>query len=142
MNTSSPPAAEEIAEELAKVSTLVTAARRLLATGTMVDLSALESKVRGICLAIEDMAIEAARTFRPAMEGLIDDLDRLATALQDQHGPLAAHMDGHKAPLPSLPYTTSPAPPGPQAEKPEGKADMTNSPPKGTWNTGPGDTDQ
>ncbi len=84
----------DIAEELQKVGSLVTTARRLLATGTMVDLSALEGKVRAICEACAAVGRETARPHLPAMEALIADLDRLSEALRAQHQPVAARIEG------------------------------------------------
>ena len=81
--------ATAVREELEKAVSLVTAARRLLATGTMVDLSALEVKVRFVCTTVEEMDRDEGRPLRPAMESLIAGLDRLAAAIrerQDQAG--------------------------------------------------------
>jgi len=84
----------DIREEVQKAASLVTTARRLLATGTMVDLSALESRIRQICNGCEKIGIETARAFRPALEGLIADLDRLSLALTEHHEPVAARLGG------------------------------------------------
>ena len=87
-----------VREELEKAASLVTTAFRLLATGTMVDLSALEAKVRFICEGLAGMEREDGRDFRPGMEALIADLDRLAEAIEERHTPLAAHLDGAPPP--------------------------------------------
>lgn len=79
-----------VREELEKAASLVAAARRLLATGTMVDLSALEGKVRFVCESIAEMAREDGRILLPVMETLITDLDRLETAIRERHEPFAA----------------------------------------------------
>ncbi|MGE5478222.1 MAG: hypothetical protein ACM3Q1_16325 [Bacteroidales bacterium] len=71
-------------EELDKAASLVLTAQRLLATGTMVDLSALEGKVRTICEQVSRMNREDGRPLVPAMETLIGDLDRLEAAIQDR----------------------------------------------------------
>lgn len=78
---------EQIRLELEKAASLVTTAHRLLATGTMVDLSALEGKVRIICEALAGMDRADGQTFRPGMESLIADLDRLAQAINDRYDP-------------------------------------------------------
>lgn len=80
-----PPSA--VREELDKAASLVLTARRLLATGTMVDLSALEGKVRSICDQVAAMGREAGRPLMPAMESLIGDLDRLEAAIQERVDP-------------------------------------------------------
>lgn len=77
----------EIREELDKASSLVVAARRLLATGTMVDLSALEGKVRGICESLAGLPQEDGRALLPPMERLIHDLDRLAADIGERMEP-------------------------------------------------------
>jgi hypothetical protein len=82
-----------VREEMEKAASLVTTAYRLLATGTMVDLSALESKVRVVCEALAAMERDEGVAFRPGMEALIADLDRLAAAIQERHQPFAVPLD-------------------------------------------------
>jgi hypothetical protein len=84
----------DIGDELQKVGSLITTARRLLATGTMVDLSALEGKVRAICEGITGIPRETALPHLSTMETLIADLDRLSDALRTQHEPVAARIEG------------------------------------------------
>lgn len=86
--TALPPDSDHLRAELEKARSLVGAARRLLATGTMVDLAALEGRVRQICDGIAGLTPETGRTFRPGIETLIADLDRLDLALRDA-GPYA-----------------------------------------------------
>jgi hypothetical protein len=89
--------AAQVREELEKASSLVVTARRLLATGTMVDLSALEGKVRFICETLAGLGREDGQPFRPGMEALIADLDGLAEAIRERYDPLAASLaDGEK----------------------------------------------
>jgi hypothetical protein len=82
----------DVREELEKTVSLVTAARRLLIGGTMVDLAALEGKVQGICAGIADMAREDGRTLLPLIETLLSDLDRLAEAISERMEPPSADM--------------------------------------------------
>lgn len=85
----------DIGEELEKAASMVTTARRLLATGTMVDLSALEGKVRSICEALAGMARDDGRALLPVMERLLRDLDRLAEAITERMEPPAPfEVDG------------------------------------------------
>lgn len=85
----------DISEELEKAASMVMTARRLLATGTMVDLSALEGKVRGICDALAGMARDDGRALLPVMERLLRDLDRLAEAITERMEPPApSDVDG------------------------------------------------
>lgn len=76
-----------VREELDKASSMVVTARRLLATGTMVDLSALEGKVRAICEEVSAMPREVGQPLLPVMESLIGDLDRLAAAINERVDP-------------------------------------------------------
>ena len=78
---------ERIRQELEKAASLVETARRLLATGTMVDLAALEGKVRRICRGTLDLSREDGQSLRPQMETLIADLDLLAEALRERYDP-------------------------------------------------------
>lgn len=87
MPTDSTNSLAQVREELDKAGSLVLTARRLLATGTMVDLSALEGKVRGICEKLVAMEREDGRPLLPAMEKLIDDLDRLAESIHERVEP-------------------------------------------------------
>ena len=85
-------AAEQVRQELEKAASLVTTARRLLATGTMVDLSALEGKIRFACTAVSGMEPDEGRPLMPAMEALIRDLDRLGDAIRERRDPLADRL--------------------------------------------------
>lgn len=76
-----------VREELDKAASLVLTARRLLATGTMVDLSALEGKVRTICEEVAALGREDGRPLVPAMEALIGALDRLEAAITERVDP-------------------------------------------------------
>lgn len=80
---------DDISQELEKAASMVITARRLLATGTMVDLSALEGKVRAICQSLAGMAREEGRVLLPTMERLIRDLDQLAEAITERMEPPA-----------------------------------------------------
>ena len=85
-------AADQVREELEKAASLVTTARRLLATGTMVDLSALEGKVRSVCTAMGGIERADGQALVPAMEALIDNLDRLDEAIHERYQPLVDRL--------------------------------------------------
>ncbi len=72
--------------EVRKVASMVGTARRLMATGTMVDLSELEGKVAGLCAAIEALPREEGRGLVGDLETLLSNLDRLAADIEAQHG--------------------------------------------------------
>ncbi|RAU20181.1 hypothetical protein CU669_19810 [Paramagnetospirillum kuznetsovii] len=78
---------DSVRQELEKAVSLVGTARRLLATGTMVDLAALEGKVKGICRSVIDLGLEDGKTLRSDMEALIADLDLLAADIRYRYDP-------------------------------------------------------
>jgi hypothetical protein len=78
---------DHVRQELEKAASLVGTARRLLATGTMVDLAALEGKVKVICRGVIDLGLETGKTLRPDMEALIADLDLLAADIRHRYDP-------------------------------------------------------
>jgi hypothetical protein len=82
-----------VQQELEKASSLVGTARRLLATGTMVDLAALEGKVKVICRGVIDLGLEDGKMLRPDMEALIADLDLLAAAIRNRYAPETSPQD-------------------------------------------------
>ena len=84
--------AEAVRQELDKAATLVGAARRLLATGTEVDLAALEGRVRFVCGAVLDLDRTEGQAFRPGLEALVADLDRLAAALTQRQTPTSLEI--------------------------------------------------
>ncbi len=75
---------EEAREELAKVSSLVLTARRLVAGGTLVDLSALEERVRLICDTVQQMPREEGQELLDELQALIGRLDQLAGDLEER----------------------------------------------------------
>jgi hypothetical protein len=80
-------------EELAKVSSLVLTARRLVAGGALVDLSALEDRVRLICEAVQQMPVEEGRALLDDLKALIGRLDSLAADLEERLALLARRQD-------------------------------------------------
>lgn len=90
--------ANRVRQELEKAASLVGTARRLLATGTMVDLAALEGKVKGICRGVIDMDLEDGKVLRPDMEALIAELDLLAADMRHRYDPDAEPPDGDGQP--------------------------------------------
>lgn len=80
---------EAVRMELEKAAVLVGTARRLLNTGTEVDLGALEGKVRFVCGAVLELEKGEGLSLRPGLEALMDDLDMLAAALEHRRRPAA-----------------------------------------------------
>jgi len=75
---------DEAREELAKVSSLVLTARRLVASGALVDLSALEERVKLICEAVQRMPLEEGRGLLDELHALISRLNQLASDLEER----------------------------------------------------------
>lgn len=86
--TGEPTAAADVQVDLQKVASVLTTARRLLAGGTMIDLSALQGMVRGVCDQVAALPLEQARAMRPGLESLLSGLDRLGDDLQALHARL------------------------------------------------------
>ena len=71
--------------EIEKVTSLIAAARRLLTENKMVDLGALEGKVKELRQAIEKGAPDDLDAVKASLSALVDDLDGLETELTAQH---------------------------------------------------------
>ncbi|OEJ68707.1 hypothetical protein [Magnetovibrio blakemorei] len=76
---------ELIREELEKTASLISGARRLMAEGRHVDLSAMEDRVRAITQAITAAAPKVAAGYRDHLEALMQALEVLETDLQSHH---------------------------------------------------------
>ena len=75
---------QTVRQEMEKVSSLVTTARRLLPTGALVDLEALRIRVLGLCMSIEGMSRDEAQSLLVEMTALVDRLDNLGIDLRGQ----------------------------------------------------------
>ncbi len=75
----------DVLPEADKLTSLVTTARRLLAAQKMVDLSALDGKVRALCDAIRHVPPEDTAAVKAALTDIVEDLDRLEAELTAQN---------------------------------------------------------
>lgn len=82
----------EIRKGIDQISTMVDAARRLVAEGHLVDLRSLETRVATFCTRIQNVSSGAAEQLRPAMLGLIDELGRLDQAVRQSQTETAAKL--------------------------------------------------
>ena len=82
----------EIWEELEKAISLVTTARRMVSTGSRVDLTALEGKIRYVCSAAGNLQRGESKPMLPVMEALIDDLDHLADSVRSHQGQVSERL--------------------------------------------------
>lgn len=74
-----------IHEELEKAASLIAGARRLMAEGRSVDLTALEDRVRTIAASVQDASGEVQETYREHLGILVGILDALESELKSQH---------------------------------------------------------
>jgi len=82
--TDSAPSSE-MATQVRKVASLVGTARQMLAEGRMVDLNALEGKVRELAGAIERTPAGEGSALKGAVAAIVENLDRLESELTAQH---------------------------------------------------------
>ncbi len=93
LSPTDPLGGSPIKTEVHKVASLVDTARQLLAEGRIVDLSALEGKVRLMCDAIQDAAPEEQAELREPVEAVINALDQLEADLTRQYGAILAEHE-------------------------------------------------
>lgn len=80
----------EVASEMGKVASVITTARRMLADGKMVDITSLEGKVEELCKTAKLLPPEERFQVAQAMAHLIQQLDDLATDLQEQYAAMTS----------------------------------------------------
>jgi hypothetical protein len=83
------PAPLDMATEAEKIAALIETARRVLADGKSVDLSALEDKVRVLCEAAHHAPATERQALKRSLGGIIDGLDALAADLTEHHRSLS-----------------------------------------------------
>lgn len=71
--------------EIEKVTSLIAAARRLLAENKMVDLGALEGKVKELRAAIEKGSADDLDAVKASLSAVVDGLDGLEAELTARH---------------------------------------------------------
>jgi hypothetical protein len=76
--------AQTAREEVTKVASLIMTARRLLAGGRLVDLTAIEQRVRSVCQTVSGMPVEDGRDLRDDLQNLVDMLGQLDRDLHVQ----------------------------------------------------------
>ena len=79
------PRDPEVGAEVDKVTSLIAGARQLIGEGKSVDLSALESRVTGLCETINGMEDDDARRLKDPLAAILAGLDRLEADLRRQH---------------------------------------------------------
>lgn len=82
-----------LSTEVEKVAAMLMTARRLLAGGTMVDLSALQGMVSGVCEHVAALPSEQGQALLPGLESLRRGLDYLGDDLRTLHARMAGGSD-------------------------------------------------
>lgn len=80
-----PSTRPDLSIEVRKISAMLMTARRLLAGGTMVDLSALQGMVSGVCEQVALLPREEGKALLPGLEALRRGLDYLDDDLRVLH---------------------------------------------------------
>lgn len=96
----SAPTAIQITIQMEKVENLISASKRLLEEGKMVDLSAMEERIRELTDNLKKCDPETARPFLEAVGNLIDSLTGIEKSLKDHQLELikgGAELDRKKA---------------------------------------------
>lgn len=89
--------------ELEKAASLISGARRLMAEGRSVDLSALEDRVRTITAGVQSAPQTVQAAYKEHLEALVDVLNALQNDLESQHKALTEglktikHREAHGA---------------------------------------------
>jgi hypothetical protein len=92
-DNSTPLVAETvIREELEKAASLISGARRLMAEGRSVDLSAVEDRVRTITTAVQSAPDAVQSAYKEHLSVLLDILDALEIDLENRHKTLEEGM--------------------------------------------------
>jgi hypothetical protein len=92
-----------IREALEKAASLVVGARRLMAEGRSVDLTALEERVRTITSAVQNAPADIQSTYKEHLSVLVEILDTLEHDIEGQHKALEEglksikHREAHGA---------------------------------------------
>ncbi len=86
--TNAPTDLETVKAELVKVDSLIGTAIRLLGEGRVVELTALEARCRQVCDAALALEGNDRKALVPAMEALLNGLDKLTGDLNEKFGDL------------------------------------------------------
>jgi hypothetical protein len=89
MSTAATVPVTETAEiELEKIESLIAGAQRLVGEGRLIDLSALDGRVRSLCESALQLPGPEARSMVNKLQRLLGSLDGLGAALQARFGDL------------------------------------------------------
>ena len=83
----------DLARQAEKVAALIVAARRHLAANSMIDLSALEGKVRTLCDAAGEAPAKDAEEIRCSIAAILKNLDQLTAELTAQRDQILGKIE-------------------------------------------------
>lgn len=83
----------DVRAEIQKVSSLVTTARRRIADGKLVDLSALEGRVSALSDVLRGVGADDAEPVRESVSAIMENLDRLEGDLTAQYEAVARELE-------------------------------------------------
>jgi len=83
-----------ILEEVDKVESVISTAQRLLTDGKMVDLSALEGKVKTLCERIADADLKDSNEVGNVLRAVLEKLEQLGDELVAQHDSIGGQTAG------------------------------------------------
>ena len=78
-------AADDTADEIAALATLISQARELVQSGHTIELAGLSEKVNRFCAGLAKNPPEDADSVARMIEALVADLNRLAREIAEQH---------------------------------------------------------
>jgi hypothetical protein len=85
--------AEILNRELTGISSIISAARGMVNDGKAVNLQPLEAEMRRLCASIEGMPRPDAQILEPRLLSLIDELDKLFTAIAGKRAALKEQIN-------------------------------------------------
>ena len=83
--------------DIARLTDLVTAARAILADGRVVDLAGLDEETRRVAERLKLHRPENAGPIKVALLALVDEMDRLKAAIEEQHTAFAKELSALQA---------------------------------------------
>ena len=86
MSQANSPRAVTVAEDLARIHSVVETAQRLLDEGRVVDISAIEARTETACAKVLALPVADGRALRALLEALLARFDVLAEALRARFG--------------------------------------------------------
>jgi hypothetical protein len=84
---------EDLASAIAELAAMISDTRVMTEAGQLVELDLLAMRIAVLCDAVGSLAVEIARPLRPALETLMDELDRLDYSLRRRNVDLSLDLE-------------------------------------------------